>query len=393
MRARRDAQRYRLFEAVSAVVEHVARRPAVLVLDDLHWADRPTVLMLRQAVLCRTEGAALLVVTYRDTERGDALLDTLADLRREHYLERIALESLDERDASTLLRQLARQDPRVPAGGAVLEETMGNPFFLEEMVRSLQADPAPAASRGGDPAEGSPVPDGIRDVLGRRLARLSERTRRVLSACAVIGREFGVEVLEQVVALPEDELDESLEEAVAAQVLLEVPGEYGRFAFSHALIRQTVYDDLGGTRRARLHGRVGEVLEPAAGDEPTMLSTLAHHFFGRRRASAPRGRSTTPSARRTTRTASSPTRRPRACTSSPSTASSAPRGPARVAGGCCRPSARRTSRRATPRRPAPPSCRRMRRRGSAATSRRSRARRSATARPRTCRAAWSTRRR
>jgi DNA-binding SARP family transcriptional activator/tetratricopeptide (TPR) repeat protein len=273
-------ERYRLFEAVSAVLVDAARsRPVLLVLDDLHWADRPTLLMLRQAVRA-TEGAPLLVlVTYRDTERGDALLDTLADLRREHFLERIALRGLAERDAAALVHQLITDELRGGVDEALLGEAMGNPFFLEEMIRGIGAGSAPAREGHVDADRRPPVPEGIREVLGRRMARLSESTRRLLRAASVIGREFPLEVLEEVAGMSEDELDAGLEEATTAQVILEIPDEYGRYAFSHALIRQTLYDDLSATRRARLHGRVAEILEALAGDDPAILSSLAYHFF------------------------------------------------------------------------------------------------------------------
>ena len=273
-------ERYRLFEAVSAVLVDASRsRPVLLVLDDLHWADRPTLLMLRQTVRA-TEGVPLLLVaTYRDTERGDALLDTLADLRREHFLERIALGGLEEKDAAALVHQLATDGLPGDVDDALLGEAMGNPFFLEEMVRGLHAGPAPARGRDAVADRRPPVPEGIREVLGRRMARLSDSTRRLLRAAAVIGREFPLELLEEVAGMPEEELDAGLEEATTAQVILEIPDEYGRFAFSHALIRQTLYDDLSATRRARLHGRVAEILEALAGDDPAMLSSLAYHFF------------------------------------------------------------------------------------------------------------------
>jgi DNA-binding SARP family transcriptional activator len=273
-----ETERYRLFEAVSAVLVEISReQPVLLVLDDLHWADRPTLHMLRQAVRATEHARIVVLVTFRDTERGDALLDALADLRREHFLERIVLGGLPDDDASALLRELAEQNEtgRGP-DAALLQETMGNPFFLEEMARA--ADPS-AGAGGARPGAPGAIPDGIRDVLGRRLARLSERTRRMLGAAAVIGREVPLDVLEAVAGLDEDELDESVEEAVGAHVLQEVPGAYGRFTFAHALIRQTVYEDLTGMRRARLHARVAEVLERTAGDDPAWLSGLAHHCF------------------------------------------------------------------------------------------------------------------
>ena len=116
-------------------------------------------------------------------------------------------------------------------------------------------------------------------MIGRRLATLSERASTVLTTAAVMGREFRVEVLEAVGTLDEDELDEVIEESVDAHVIAEVPGTYGRCSFTHALIRQTLYDGLTATRRARLHLRVGEALERLdTGEADAPLAELAYHF-------------------------------------------------------------------------------------------------------------------
>ena len=272
-----EEERYRLFDAVSEVLNDIARRqPVVLVLDDLHWADKPTLLMLRQLVRAAGESPLLIVATIRDTERPTPLIDMLVQLRREHHFERIELTGLDEADASELIGEFGPQ--RIPAhvNRALWEETKGNPFFLEEMVRHLGS-----ANPGGN---GAPwpveLPEGIREVIGRRLATLSERTSDVLTTAAVMGREFRIEVLETIGPLDEDELDEVVEESVTAHVIAEVPGVYGRCSFTHALIRQTLYDGLTATRRARLHLRVGEALERLeAGAAEPPLAELAHHFF------------------------------------------------------------------------------------------------------------------
>jgi tetratricopeptide (TPR) repeat protein len=272
-----EEERYRLFDAVSEVLNDIARRqPVVLVLDDLHWADKPTLLMLRQMVRAAGESPLLIVATIRDTERPAALVDMLVQLRREHYFDRIELSGLDEQDATALIGEFGPQGIPEHVNRALWEETKGNPFFLEEMVRHLGST-APNAEGNG--AWGLELPEGIREVIGRRLATLSERAGQLLTTAAVMGREFRVEVLEAVGGLDEDELDEVIEESVAAHVIAEVPGVYGRCSFTHALIRQTLYDGLTATRRARLHLRVAEALEQleAAAPEPP-LAELAYHF-------------------------------------------------------------------------------------------------------------------
>ena len=133
-----EEERYRLFDAVSEVLNDIARhQPVVLVLDDLHWADKPTLLMLRQMVRAAGESPLLIVATIRDTERPAALVDMLVQLRREHYFDRIELTGLDEEDATVLIGEFGPQGIPEHVNRALWEETKGNPFFLEEMVRHL----------------------------------------------------------------------------------------------------------------------------------------------------------------------------------------------------------------------------------------------------------------
>src|SRR3954447_14854963 len=272
------AERYRLFDAASEVLTDIARaQPVVLVLDDLHWADKPTLLMMRQLVRASDDAPVMIVASYRDTERPPALVDILVQLRREQYFETIELRGLDEADTSALIGEFGAESLPEHVNRALFQETKGNPFFLEEMVRHLGASHASAGGNGAPwPAE---LPEGIREVIGRRLATLSDRTSEVLATASVIGREFRIELLEALGSYDEDELDDVVDESVAAQVIAEVPGVYGRCTFTHSLIRQTLYEGLTATRRARLHLRVGEALErlEADGPEPP-LAELAHYF-------------------------------------------------------------------------------------------------------------------
>ncbi len=265
-----STDRYRLFDAAADVLTDMARaQPVVLVLDDLHWADKPTLLMLRQLVRAADESPIMIVASFRDTERPEVLTEILVQLRREHYYETIALHGLDEAAASELIGEFGSEVPE-HVNRKLWEGTKGNPFFLEEMVRTLGS-----GSAGGN---GAPwpveLPEGIREVIDRRLATLSDDARDVLTTAAVIGREFSIELLEELGSYDEDKLDEVVDESVAAHVIAEVPGVYGRFSFTHSLIRQTLYDGLTGTRRGRLHLRVAEALERLDGDP----RELAHHF-------------------------------------------------------------------------------------------------------------------
>jgi DNA-binding SARP family transcriptional activator len=266
-------ERYRLFDAAAEVLNDIARtQPVVLVLDDLHWADTPTLLMLRQLVRAADESPIMIVASFRDTERPAALADIFVQLRREQYYETIELRGLDEADTTALIGEFGNDPLPDHVNRALWEETRGNPFFLEEMVRHVRA--GRVASGGNGAAGPLELPEGVREVIERRLATLSDRTRDVLTTAAVIGREFRIEVLEGLGSYDEDELDAVVDEAVAAHIVAELPGVYGRCSFTHSLIRQTLYDGLTATRRARLHLRVAEALERLDGD----AAELAHHF-------------------------------------------------------------------------------------------------------------------
>ena len=259
----RENRRYRLFEAVAALLGRIAaERPLLLVVEDLQWAGMPTLLLLRHVVR-RLEGAPLLVlVTMRD-EEANLVADParlLADLSREHVVERIALGGLEEADAAELVG-----DPEL--AHRLHGRTAGNPFFIEEMLRSLAEAPE---------AEG--VPEGVKDLVSRRLARLEPETVEALTAAAVLGRDFRLATLEAMVRRPGEELLDALEEALRAGVVREDAEQVDRFAFAHALVRETLYDAPAHARRVRLHLRAGRALE-AAGAPP---GELAHHFFAAR---------------------------------------------------------------------------------------------------------------
>jgi DNA-binding SARP family transcriptional activator len=274
-----DAQRFRFFDAVAALIGEIgAQAPVVLVFDDLHWADRPTLQLLRHLVRSPAPRQALFVGTYRASEIGERHLlhELIGDLRREGTLRRIELTGLAETEVGELVAELAAAPASDAFVRALHGETEGNPFFIEEVVRHIR-DTSGALSEEVS-LERAGVPEGVREVTARRLRRLSEGARAVLLVASVIGREFDFDVLEAIVTQSPDELVEALEEGVDARVLREA-GHVGRYAFTHALVRATLYDSISQLRRARLHGRVGEALVKLRGsDLDSHLALLAHHF-------------------------------------------------------------------------------------------------------------------
>ncbi|HZR83950.1 MAG TPA: AAA family ATPase [Candidatus Binatia bacterium] len=267
--------RFQLFDAVASFLGRVARRaPVVLVIDDLHWAD-PDSLLLLEFVAREIRGSRVLAIaTYREAEmrQKPGLLGRIAQVSR-----RIRLHGLARDDVARFLRGSALASPP-PLVDELVRTTDGNPFFLAEVVRVLEAEGrVDASALAGAPLR---LPDEVRALIRRRIEPLGEAERRLLVAGAVMGREFDLGVLQIVFDLSPDEALGRLSAASASGLVDEVPGVVGRFRFGHALIRETLYGDLSASERARFHRDVGRALEArdGASAEPP-LSELAHHFL------------------------------------------------------------------------------------------------------------------
>jgi len=285
-----ETERYLLYAAVAGLLEGAAElQPLLLLLDDLHWADSPTLSLLRHVMTAGPSIPALLVGTYRDSDlsREHSLTALLADLHREQGVERVKLTGLDSGDVLALMEASAGheldRDGRALAE-QITRETAGNPFFAGEVLRHLTESGAIVQEQGGrwrlvGNMAALGLPQSVREVIGRRVERLGPDARTALSAAAVIGRDFDLDLLSEVVELSEDRLLDLLEQGVAASLLTESPERAGRFTFSHALVEHTLYEDLGRARRARLHKRVAVALEEQCGDEPDeRLGELAAHW-------------------------------------------------------------------------------------------------------------------
>lgn len=276
-----EGQRFRLFEAVSAFIAAISRsQPVLMVFDDLQWADQSSLLMLRH--LARASGAARLCVAanYRDTERtrATALDGMFADLRREVSTARISLTGLGRVHVNALVEAMARGAPD-RLTDAVAENAGGNPFFVGELVRHLVETGALDVLRDTVAARRPElgVPEGIRHVIRQRSGRLSADCSQVLGLAAVIGQEFDLTLLQNLSGMTEDRLLDAMDEGFRAQLIREVAGGRDRCRFVHALIQETLYEDLSGPRRARLHRRIGETMEILAADDPP-IADLAFHF-------------------------------------------------------------------------------------------------------------------
>jgi len=268
---------FRLFDALTSFLRDVTvETPLVVVLDDLHWADRSTLRMLTH--LAREIGVARLLVvgTYRDTDldRQHPLSQALAEMNREQLFTRVLLRGLAEAETRAYIEASAHVAPSADLVRRIHQETEGNPFFLSEVVRLM----AEEGSLAKDSLSNISIPEGVKEALGRRLDRLSPEANELLSVAAVVGRECSHQLLAALTDFDDDALLRLVEEALAARVLEEtgVPGEY---RFTHALMQDALYAELSTARRVRMHARVAETLESLYGENlDGRGAELARHF-------------------------------------------------------------------------------------------------------------------
>ncbi len=270
-----EQERFRLFEAVCSLLGDAAHlRPLVLFLDDLHWADQSSLLLLRHLARSAKDAPLMVLGTYRPVEVGDEhpLAAALAELRRSRSLARLSLSGLDETEVAELIA--GRTGQHAPPGFVrrVADRSEGNPFFIEELLHDVGAQSDWDLAAGG-------VPDSVRDLLLRRVRGLGDDCRKALAVAAVAGREFELYVLEGVLEHPRERLIDLVEEALDADVLVEPAQSAGRLSFSHALFRETIYEQLSATRKAAIHGRIAAAIEAAPAERPDeRAGTLAHHY-------------------------------------------------------------------------------------------------------------------
>lgn len=285
-----DDERHVLFNDVRVFLHELAAlKPALLVLDDLHWADAPTVLLLRH-VARSLDGTRLMIIgTYRDAEvdvlstsAPSPISGLLEDLRRLPRASLLRLQPLPEDAVAAMLRSLTGKESPDSVTRAVYEQTEGNPFFVEEVVNHLLEEGrllAPDGTWRDDAARPeTDVPEGVRRVIGRRLQRVSGEARHVLTTAAVIGRTFDFDLLNAVAGQPAETLLDCLDEAERMRLVMsERETGQARLSFAHELIRQTLLTQISLPRRQGLHLAIVRAIEAAGEPADARISDLARH--------------------------------------------------------------------------------------------------------------------
>jgi tetratricopeptide (TPR) repeat protein len=273
-----DSAQFRLFEAYAHLLRaYASDAPLLVVLDDLHWADKPSLLLLRHLAPELVRQRILILGNYRDTElsRTHPLSEVLASLNREGDFQRINLGGLSTEDVAGYMRAVARIEPSRAVVQRVHEETEGNPFFLAEVVNLMTEEGTLSSDSVSDIA----IPEGVREALGRRLDRLSEEANALLQYAAIAGRQFAYDTLKAVSEHDDTTLLRLIEEGLGARVIEET-GQAGRYQFTHALMQETLLEELSTTRKVRMHGQIAEVIEARYGDRADeQAARLARHFM------------------------------------------------------------------------------------------------------------------
>lgn len=291
-----DQERLRLFEHVTSFLGATSRaRPVVVLLDDLHWADAATLQLLRYVARNIRSDRLLLLGTYRDVEldRTHPLAAVLRELNRERLYTRILVRRLSPEHVAEMIRAILQTPNPVSDEfrDLIYRETEGNPFFVEEVLKHL-VEVGALYIEGGrwqrKDIHEIDVPQSVREVIGRRLERLSPDCVEILTVASVIGREFDYEVLNAAIepdgkpgsTVGAGRLLDLLEEGLESQLITEERTEEGvRYNFVHALVRETLYDSLSLRRKIMFHESIGEALEEVyATSIDAHAADLAYHF-------------------------------------------------------------------------------------------------------------------
>jgi class 3 adenylate cyclase/tetratricopeptide (TPR) repeat protein len=280
-----DEERMRLLDAMAQLLIVLSSRaPVVLVLDDLQWADAATVAMLRHVARFAARNRVLLLGAYRDADvtPPQPLADALGALPRETNYEQVTLVGLDRTEVEQLLEAVADQTVSAAFVAAITAETSGNPFFIREVLLHLVEEQKIVHHEGhwtsSLTVDHLGIPQGVRQVIQRRLARLSEAAKSLLRAAAGFSGSFRLDLAAGVAGLQEADALDALDEGLAAQ-LLRATSDAESFDFTHALVRHTLYAELISSRQVRLHRQIAETIEQVCGDRAVdHAGEIARHY-------------------------------------------------------------------------------------------------------------------
>lgn len=282
-----DTERHRLHVAVAGFMTAVSMRtPLVLVLEDMHWADAASLLLLRHLVRSGSGGRLLLLATFRDAaaDVSAELADALVDVRRTDGTVRLRLDGLSAEEISAFVEGATGATPQPELTAAIASLTDGNAFLVTELWRELVDTDAVSVSDGvvalTKPLAALGTPEGVREVTSQRLARLTPEASQLLDLGAVVGPAFELAVVRPASGMPEPALLDAVDEGVRNGLLAELPARRLAYRFTHELVRRALSDRLPVARRAELHLRVGEAIAQGAGglDDQARIAALAHHF-------------------------------------------------------------------------------------------------------------------
>jgi len=283
-----EEDRYHLMQSVSDFLTKAASvKPILIVLEDLHDADKGTMEMLSYVSRNLVSARLLIVGTYRDIEvdRNHPLSGALAELRRASNFNRMLLRGLNVNEVKRMMENITNETIPVGLADAVYRQTEGNPLFIQEVVRYLTEEQLLKKENGKTITDKTPlemnIPEGLKDVIGRRLSNLSDECNKLLSVAAVIGRDFRTDVLQKVCGLSEDEVFNSIESAKRVGVVEEHTslGAATTYRFTHAFFKTILYEENIAPRRMRLHQQVAQVLEEVYANRlQDHAGELADHF-------------------------------------------------------------------------------------------------------------------
>ncbi len=272
--------RFRLFDSITGFFKRASREhPLVIVLDDLHRADPPSLLLLRFLAAELIDTRIVLLGTYRDAAlRGDSRAALLADLSRQSGARTLQLGGLSGPDIAQLVEAVTGRQPHESIGSSLRIHTAGNPFFVNQVANLFNAQSTPMAEET-TPEFMRSLPPSLREAVVRQLQDLPDSSRELLSLASVIGREFSLAALALASGKPSEELLECLIPAVEARVVAEQRESRGVYRFSHVLVRNALYEELDPARRSSQHERIAKVLSRLHAAEPGPYEAeVAYHF-------------------------------------------------------------------------------------------------------------------